>query len=736
MRRHISKSLLMVALITGLCSGGVQSASAADNLNTFALDEYVVTATRTMKQLQEVPASVSVVTAKDIEERNIMSVPDALEMLPGVYKNQASQGGIALRGFDDSNNILVMIDGIQVNNTYNGDVDWEMLPIDNVERIEVARGAGSSLYGGHAVAGVINIITKGAPKEKGVRVNIASSYGSKDTWKNSALVDIRTSEKLSFGVGYEKRESDGFETGYYKSQEAKDGNGDIVADRPIPTDKDGKYILAKRGKKSWEDENISANIKYDFDESKSLKYTYRHAESSYEYDYPISNVYVNGKPTFSGYVDLGDGKKVGPILNDYYPFGYIGYKEYDTHTLTYNDDDNKIQFNIAYLDMKDHGMNDADDPNTDDPRYNGPGVSYRHPGKTYSIDFQKAWENMGAHSIVAGLNYKKEEFNQSNYWVKNWKNFNTAIEMSKYKNGLMRRDGGDAENIAFFIQDEYKISEPLTMYLGLRYDRYEKSNGLNKEYNSDGSTKVDRAFGSTTYDEISPKVAFDFKADEATNFYASYGHSFTPPTLMYVYRNTGSYVANPDLGPETADTFEIGMKKKLSKNTTTGLSIYHITTDDKVAGAKKPGTSKKHYVNLDGEKRYGVEFEIDHDFDTNWSTYLNYAYQRGKVDGGTKDGDILYAVPKHLLHAGVKYNNEKFNALLECQYVSERQDSDSVDDEYGAEDAFFIVNTALNYKLSKGMTLQFGIDNIFDKEFYCDEATPGRTYYAGLRYSF
>ena len=54
MKKKISKSLLMTALITGLCIGGVQSAFAADDLNTFALDEYVVTGTRTMKQLQEV----------------------------------------------------------------------------------------------------------------------------------------------------------------------------------------------------------------------------------------------------------------------------------------------------------------------------------------------------------------------------------------------------------------------------------------------------------------------------------------------------------------------------------------------------------------------------------------------------------------------------------------------------------------------------------------------------------
>ena len=56
--------------------------------------------------------------------------------------------------------------------------------------------------------------------------------------------------------------------------------------------------------------------------------------------------------------------------------------------------------------------------------------------------------------------------------------------------------------------------------------------------------------------------------------------------------------------------------------------------------------------------------------------------------------------------------------------------------EYGAEDAYFIVNTAFNYEIAKGTILQFGINNLFDKEFYASDATSGRTYNVSLRYSF
>ena len=84
MKKLASKGLLMSALICGNVLWGGTTVL-ANEVQEYELDEMVVTATRTMKQIQEVPSSVSVVTAKDIEERNITSVPEALQTLPGVY---------------------------------------------------------------------------------------------------------------------------------------------------------------------------------------------------------------------------------------------------------------------------------------------------------------------------------------------------------------------------------------------------------------------------------------------------------------------------------------------------------------------------------------------------------------------------------------------------------------------------------------------------------------------------
>lgn len=748
MKKKISKSLLMTTLITGLCIGGVQSAFAADNLNTFALDEYVVTATRTMKQLQEVPASVSVVTAKDIEDRNISTVPDVLQTLPGVYVSQSAQygptGNLTVRGYS-SDNILVLVDGAPVNNAYNNDVDWEMLPVENIERIELVKGAGSSLYGGRAVGAVINIISKEASDKK-VSGSAVLSYGSNSTWKKSVNANINVNDRFSFGVGYENKKSDGYKN-YLYTASATSGSG-VQTDKEIPQLSSGKYILGGRGDKEWENEHINANFKYKFDDSKSIRYTYTHNETEYRYANPWTNIYVNGQPQFSGSFDVGNGNIVKPSISSSI-LGYDGKKESDLHTLNYSDEANKFIVNFGYLDVTRNGYSSPSSPKT--IPWNGAGSDSFYPGETYSLDVQKAWENIGKHNIVVGGNYRQESFDQIVTRLTNWRDHN-SFDKTYGNYGVTAEHGGTAKNMALFIQDEYKFSEPFTMYLGVRYDKYKKQDGYGRGYNADGSSQGSKEYDTATFSEVSPKLAFDFKADETTNYYVSYGHSFNPPPLYQVYRNDVSgnnYRPNPDLEPETADTFEIGLKKRLSDKTALDLNAYYIETDDKILNVsyKDPSTSEKYtiYDNVGTEKRRGIELSLQHEFDKNWGAYFNYAWQKGEskvpvIPGSTNriksTTSDEYGIPKHLLHAGIDYKNDKLKALVECQYVSERQSPDDVTGEYGSEDAFFIVNTALNYEVAKNATLQFTINNLFDRDFYCSSMTPGRTYGVSLRYSF
>ena len=243
MKKLASKGLLMSALICGNVLWGGTTVL-ADEVQEYELDEMVVTATRTMKQIQEVPSSVSVVTAKEIEDRNVTSVQEALQYMPGVYMDQTAQGGISLRGFG-STNVLVLVDGLQMNDTYQGAVNFNSIPVENIERIEVVRGAGSSIYGGHAVGGVINITTKEA--KAGTHIDAAVSYGSYKTWKKSMNVNAKINDKWSFGLGFENRKADGFD-GYYNTAVAKASATPGKYNANLPTLSDGSYVYGGGGR--------------------------------------------------------------------------------------------------------------------------------------------------------------------------------------------------------------------------------------------------------------------------------------------------------------------------------------------------------------------------------------------------------------------------------------------------------------------------------------------------------
>lgn len=726
MKLSAKKSMLLSTLVTASIMLGSNSAF-AEELAEFDLDTMVVTATRTLKDLQEVPASVSVITAKEIEQRNVTSMQEALQHLPGVYMDQAAQSGIQLRGFG-STDILLLVDGQQMNTTYNGTANLNTIPVENIERIEVLRGAASSIYGGHAVGGVINVITKEA--KEGTKVDAVVSYGSNNTWKKSIQVNSKVNDKWSFGLGYENRKADGY-YGEYRTASGKAGEGKYQAN--LPQLSDGSYVIGSRGERNYDHKNYNANIKYNFDDSKSLKYTYNKTDTNFAYGNGQSYVKdANGKPVYTGSVTTQNGDVVTLKPSSFY--GYNNVLERDTHSLVYHDEENKFTASAGLVDTKKDGFTSASVPSDyNGVDWDGKGSYSHHPGKVYSYEFEKAWENVGNHTIVLGGNFKQEEMVQDRYTLSNWHDEGSVIDH-------YAQDFGKVKNMALFVQDEVKISEPLTMYMGLRLDHYKKCGG--SFWNTDDN--YNKTSSSQSYNELSPKLAFDYKIADDTNVYVSYGHSFNPPPMYQIYRfseySSYWYLPNPDLDPESSDTLELGIKKHMNDKTDIGLTLYHVKTKDKIAADYVPGESYegkkvKKYMNFDSEKRKGVEFEVNHKFDDNFSSYLNYSWQRGTIEDGDSDRNN-WEIPKHLLHAGLEYNKDKWNALLDCQYVSARQRPDDPSGEYGAEDAFFIVNTAVNYKLFKGATLQLGITNLFDREFYCSEATSGRTYNVGLRYSF
>ena len=175
---------IMLAVLAA--AGGV-SVSAAP-VPVYELKGLTVTATRQAETTKDVPANVQIVTEKEIKDRNVQNAAQAVALATGVHVDTTVEGSVNLRGYN-SKNILVLVDGQQMNTAWNSTVDWNMIPVENIRKVEVVSGGQSALYGGRAVGGVINIMTKSA-KENGVHGAVNLGYGSHNTVKQSYMASI------------------------------------------------------------------------------------------------------------------------------------------------------------------------------------------------------------------------------------------------------------------------------------------------------------------------------------------------------------------------------------------------------------------------------------------------------------------------------------------------------------------------------------------------------------------
>jgi iron complex outermembrane receptor protein len=134
----------------------------------------VTSVSKKEQKLSEVAAAIFVITPEDIRRSGATGIPDVLRMVPGldVAQINANPWAISARGFNFQfeNKLLVLIDGRAVYTPLFGGVNWDTqdVPLEDIERIEVIRGPGGTIWGANAVHGVINIISKKAADTSGM----------------------------------------------------------------------------------------------------------------------------------------------------------------------------------------------------------------------------------------------------------------------------------------------------------------------------------------------------------------------------------------------------------------------------------------------------------------------------------------------------------------------------------------------------------------------------------------
>jgi vitamin B12 transporter len=170
----------------------------------------VVSATRSEKPMSQVVENITVVTAEEIKAINAHTLTDVLYHVPGVQVDiRGGTGAVTIVSIQgaDTRHVLVMVDGVTLNDIGSFAVNTGNIPVKNIERIEIIKGPASSAWGS-SLGGVINIITKGNnPKEK-FKGNISASYGEADTVDSQAEVSGKL-DNMGYYLNYNKIRTNG-----------------------------------------------------------------------------------------------------------------------------------------------------------------------------------------------------------------------------------------------------------------------------------------------------------------------------------------------------------------------------------------------------------------------------------------------------------------------------------------------------------------------------------------------
>jgi len=698
------------------------------------LDEVLVTATRTEKSLENAPGDSHVVTKKEMENRNIKSVDEALNMTPGVFNRRGkglmdSLATITIRGIPDAKRTLILRDGMPLNTAYDSTIKW-LGSVGDIERVEVVEGPFSSLYGGNAMGGVVNYITKMPEKSE---FTAKSGYGSSwfrgtamdDLFKSYMSYGNKIGDKFRFFVSYGFQSTNGFSPDWVTSSSCPSGTTGCG----ITTDNKGanKYVLGDKGDNRWWDDSILAKAGYDFSKGTKLLISYGRTRSEYNYDTSHTRlknsagvpVYLPNERSFlSG---------SGGIESNMYSGSFetaIG--------------DVKAKLNIGLNEIQ---KNWYTTPGSTSATVisGGPGTLNSTPSQNYYADLQFTIPLPLNNILTVGGAFKHGNADTKEHNLTNWKD-------EESKTDLTYKSGGKDYTYSLFLQDEIGILKNLTAYIGVRGDLWYTSDGYADQV---GSTGYPKNYDSRSASAVSPKFALVYKPFDATTLRASVGRSFRPPTVSELYRTWYSsstvttYEGNPDLKPETSTSWDISVEQKLWKGAKAKLTYFENYFDDMIYRINLTSTTKK-YTNAASAETKGIVAEAEQKIkwfrlfgNLTWLTESKITSMPSKPEIVGKKINYL---PEQMYNVGVDFTYGPFFANVNGIYVSKLwstdENTDVVNGVYTAYDAHFLLNAKISYTIMKTATLSFAVDNILDNRYYMYYAAPGRSWFGEVTVKF
>ena len=152
--------------------------------SAFTSSTYVVTATRNKQEVSMIPARVDVIDEERIKSQSASNTDNYLQSVSGIYVNRSGgifsrNASVSLRGLSSSARTLILLDGVPLNHASGGTINWHMIPVQDIRKIEIIKGPASAIYGMHAMGGVINILTNSP--ESGLGAEAEFGFGNFNT---------------------------------------------------------------------------------------------------------------------------------------------------------------------------------------------------------------------------------------------------------------------------------------------------------------------------------------------------------------------------------------------------------------------------------------------------------------------------------------------------------------------------------------------------------------------------
>ncbi|WP_180049647.1 TonB-dependent receptor domain-containing protein [Acinetobacter sp. YH12105] len=652
----------------------------------------VTTAGGFEQNIADAPASISVITAEELQKKSYTDVIDAVKNMPGV----SVQGGgnnkeITIRGMGAAYT-KYLVDGRPVsagravngNGTDGGKIGAYLPTINMIERVEVVRGPMSSLYGSDAMGGVINIITKKIPSEWGgsLTLNHTMPTTSSDLGRTiqSGLVGygpLTDTLGMRATVGITEQEAD---QGYQTS------------DRNLP----GMAGSKATGQSGSRDQN--ANLKFD--------YTPNDIHSlSLELGYSLQENNASTTP------QVVDGKEQALLA--------WGPSELEHRSVSLSHDaqwgfgDSKI---TAYYNDYDQSQVTETGPTTQKSKESIVEANL-------NIPFKLGVE----HVATVGGQWKSEE-------LVNTRNIGLAIPSYDGKEYGSELEG---DTWALFVEDKIVFNDQVNLTLGNRFDHHDKF----------GTHNSPRA-----YLVVQPNDALTIKGGVAQGFRApslkentagaatrSGGNGCTSlKPLGYV--SGGCYMAgNADLQPEESTNYELGFNFA-QNDFDLGLTYFHTDFKNKIeyrALGEINGVWWTQYQNAEKARVRGLEASVALPLLENlsWKTNATYYFESKNLVTGRN----LSTIPELSVYSALNWTpTDPLSLELAAQYTGEQYTA-SIEDTVVMQKPHTVFNLSANYEVNDQVTVRGGLNNLFDKklvnasnDYYLDR----QEVFVGLTYNF